>query len=251
MSKILISLVSFNENKKEYLSQVLDSYIKDFYNHDVTFVLSINYEFDYPTANIVKLPKEYNDWNYTWNNKRYVLENCLSYDYVIESDDDVILDRAAFEYYIQTQKYLKKHGEGKPFIAGFNVYEVKQDIRYIINAGLANDTISNIHYIGNEIFLEFTNYHSACYLMDRESLERVIKSLPSTPCQGGIYGLPEWSITSAYLGSTKVIPLSEVNRRALVKHLPNKYVNQIGQYTFPTADQLSNLEFCKMYTNKI
>jgi hypothetical protein len=245
---ILISITSYHESKKSYLTKVLANYLHEYEDHTITFVLSTNYEFEYPNRNIVCLPKIYDGWEFTWNNKKYVLENYEKYDYIIESDDDVFIPKRTFDYYVNTQKYLDGIDNQTKYLCGFNVCEEKNGILYVINAGLAHDTVKQIHQIGEKTFIELTNRHSASYLIDKANMSKALQiGIPSTPCSDGIYGTPDWSISSIYKNFIKVMPIDEINKNAMALHLPNKYINQDSGWKFPTIDELADIDFCKMH----
>ncbi len=224
-TKILISITSYDKSHSKYLKQIIENYQTEFSNYDLYFVLSLNYPYSNPPTNSTQLPKLYNNWNFTWNAKKYLKDNYDKYSYIIESDDDILVTKENFQYFLDTEL---KHNKDN-LLTGFLVYEQSPDgKKHLITMPSSLPRKKEMLSVNNNIYIVPFNQHSACFICDAKKYKTALKNnMPVSPPTTIVpYTSAEFSRTELYFQFKKVIPVEAiVNEKALVKHLSAKYWN--------------------------
>lgn len=246
--KILVSITSYNKDKDQYIIRLLKSYesISMQLNCEIDIVLSTHYDHNYTTSNNLILNKtDYTGELHCWANAEYVKEHFKLYDYIIESDDDILITSK------NILQYIKYQSIDLDCIPGFIVTEdnIHNDSTYI-HSMLFNKP----PHVSEKLFLFKSTWfvphvkHSACYMIDKVRLENYYKkNLKSTiPKHIDVLDAQCTARSEIYYYFKKVINLNELDSH-LVKHLPNKY---LFSNTFP-SDQYRTIEFWKEYINTI
>jgi hypothetical protein len=241
--KILVSITSYNVDKQKYLSQILKCYenISCELNCTIDIVLSIKYDHEYITTNKLILNKsEYTGESHCWSNRKYIYENYSNYDYVIESDDDVLISKENILQYIKYQHVDINH------IPGFIVTEEDCEKNIYIHSMLFNEPVHILRkfLLENKTWFVPRNIHSACFMVDKIRLEKLFNT--STDALSiksvGVYDTQCTARSEIYTFYIKIINLDEIQHH-LVKHLPNKY---LYANIFP-VEQYRTVNFWKDY----
>jgi hypothetical protein len=245
--KILVSITSYHKDKEKYLSEILKCYenISNNLNYTIDIVLSINYNHTYITTNKLIINKsEYEGESHCWANRKYIYENYSSYDYVIESDDDILITQENILQYIKYQ-----HIDDN-FIPGFVVTEDDNEKNTYIHSMLFNEPVHilNKFVLENKTWYVPRNIHSACFIIDRNRLKNFFNNNPNALFvkSVGVYDVQCTARSEIYTFYTKIINLDNIHLH-LVKHLPNKY---LYSKVFP-RDQYRTVDFWKEYISNI
>ena len=245
--KILVSITSYHKDKEKYLSEILKCYenISNNLNYTIDIVLSINYDHAYVTTNKLIINKsEYEGESHCWANRKYIYENYSSYDYVIESDDDILITQENILQYIKYQ-----HIDDN-FIPGFVVTEDDNEKNTYIHSMLFNEPVHilNKFVLENKTWYVPRNIHSACFIIDRNRLKNFFNNNPNALFvkSVGVYDVQCTARSEIYTFYTKIINLDDIYLH-LVKHLPNKY---LYANIFP-VDQYRTVDFWKEYIRNI
>jgi hypothetical protein len=227
--KILVSITSYHKDKEKYLSKILRSYedISVTLECKIDIILSTNYEFKFDySGNIMHITTNYvydSFWEYTWQNKKMIFSIYSDYDYIIESDDDILISEKNIVQYIK----LKNIDEN--YIPGFLVTERGSDNIEYIQSILYGNTVGQLNTINNKLFFIPRNLHSACYMIDKQRMSDFLLSNENStiPRSLNSYDCACTSVCEVYFYYKKVIEIDEINNHT-VNHLPNKYIN--GKY---------------------
>ncbi len=177
-------------------------------------------------------------------NRKYIYENYSSYDYVIESDDDILITQENILQYIKYQ-----HIDNN-FIPGFVVTEDDNEKNTYIHSMLFNEPVHilNKFVLENKTWYVPRNIHSACFIIDRNRLKNFFNNNPNALFvkSVGVYDVQCTARSEIYTFYTKIINLDDIYLH-LVKHLPNKYLHA---NIFP-VDQYRTVDFWKEYISNI
>lgn len=161
------------------------------------------------------------------------------YDYVLYTEDDLLITEAAVKEVIGLQNVLDQYEseDGKAYVAGFIRYERKKDgsIIYIDmhpahsvhrgGKGTVKDRFKFVDKVGYEIeAFEPWNIHSGCWLLSVENVRWLIKNgkFITKPTEERKYCGPlESAATEIYFDFTRVYP-NDVSVIA-IEHMHNKY----------------------------
>ena len=172
--KILVSIISYKEDKKNYLIDILKKYedISNILNCQIDIILSTNYKyiFNY-NGNIIHNITDYKDdifWEYTWQNKSTIFSRYYDYDYIIESDDDVLITEK------NILQYIKLENININYIPGFLITEFDSNNIQYIQSILYGSQIGEVNIINNISFFTPKNIHSACYIIDNKRMKNFL-----------------------------------------------------------------------------
>jgi len=220
--KLLISITSYNERERPFLEKVLANYQSEFADAKLQFVLSVNYPFDIP-PNAMVLPKQYDGWRYTWNNKEYVAKHYHSFDFIIDSDADCHISRINFDHYVTEASKLSLD-----YVPGFMSYEEdKQGGKHLITLQNWETRVSEKWKLNGKHYITPYNLHTPAVIVDKHRYHLAIKDgLKMTPYRWHFYTEAEMSRTALYYHFKKVVAVDGIQSgNALVWHTPNKYHN--------------------------
>lgn len=227
--KILVSITSFKEEKISYLTTVLNQYdhISRILQCDIDIILSTNYSSKFRLQNNLEHAiTDYKDsvrWEYSWENKNKIFTRYINYDYVIESDDDVLISEKNVLQYIQLERIEDD------CIPGFLITEYGKDKNRYIQSMIEGKPIGEIFVKNQTSFFVPENIHSAFYMIDKIRMSRFLSINPNamTPKTIRNYDVACISVSEIYFFFKKIIDLNNWDLH-MIDHLPNKYIN--GQY---------------------
>ena len=229
MVKLLIAITSWSRTHGIFLSKLLDTYAAEYADLAPQICLSVNYAFEHSLPH-TRLTKEYEGWRYTWNCRRYELES--DWTHLIESDDDILVPRRAFDYYVKLQ------GMPAPFVPGVVSYE--QDAAgsaRLITLASDRPPVKQMMRIEGRACFEPHNPHSGCLIIDRARWDAARPS--ETPTRSGWFTEAEYARSELYDRAYKKAVEIEAVRdgSALVRHLPARYLLKTWR-TCPTPNTL-------------
>lgn len=232
--RLLVAIVSFGERNLEFLRQVLRTYEKFDVHVNVT-VFSDRLKALGPNVDLrIGLPSS-DPWSLPFAHKRFFAEQMQNYDLFAYSEDDVEFTQANLQAFVEVAPTLEEDE-----IAGFMLYEVGPDgVRSLPNVhGPFHWRPESVRGRGNNTVAEFSNEHSAFYLLTRQQLKTAVQSggYLRGPCEGK-YDMLCTASTDPYTscGFRKVICISRF-RDFLLHHLPNRW-HAVHTVTLPAFEE--------------
>ena len=224
--RILVAIANYGTKNLKYLQVLLSEYRRMPFKVDIVILSNEPKELGKDIEVRVGLPAS-NPWSLPFGHKPLFAERARDYDLFIYSEDDTPITERNLQAFLDAERVLPKHE-----IAGFLRYETGGDgKRHISSAhGRFHWRPETVKTIGGETFAQFTNAHSACYILTRAQLERAIASGGFlVPPYEGEYDMLCSAATDPYTrcGFTKVMNVSRLED-FLLPHLPNKYVGALG-----------------------
>lgn len=224
--KILVTIANYGTQNDQYLERVLGEYRAMPY--EIRFIVVSNLEKDFgPDVEVrVGLPSK-DPWSLPFAHKPIFGDKRDEYDLFIYSEDDHLITVENIDAFLKASSVV-----GEDELPGFIVVESDAD-------GNANycGVHTNFHWepksvrsVGEYTFAEFTNEHSACYLLTQAQLKKAIDSGGFlVPPHDGKFDLPCTASTDPYrqCGFKKVVCISDLGAFT-VRHLTNKYVGRLG-----------------------
>jgi SAM-dependent methyltransferase len=224
--KILVAIANHGTKNLKYLQVLLAEYQRMSFHVDIVILSNEPKELGTNVEVLVGLPAR-NPWSLPFAHKPLFAQRIRDYDLFIYSEDDTLITEKNIRAFMDAAGILPDNQ-----IAGFLRYETAPDgSRHISSAhGRFHWRPESVQQIAGNAFAQFTNAHSACYVLTRNQLDRAIAS-------GGFLRAPyeaEYDMlcsaaTDPYTrcGFTKVINISRLED-FLLPHLPNKYVGVMG-----------------------
>jgi 2-polyprenyl-3-methyl-5-hydroxy-6-metoxy-1,4-benzoquinol methylase len=229
--KILVAIANHGTKNLKYLQVLLVEYQRMSFLVDIVILSNEPKELGANVEVLVGLPAK-NPWSLPFAHKPLFAQRIRDYDLFIYSEDDTLITEKNIRAFMDAVGILPDNQ-----IAGFLRYETAPDgSRHISSAhGRFHWRSESVQQIAGNAFAQFTNAHSACYILTRNQLDRAIAS-------GGFLRAPyeaEYDMlcsaaTDPYTrcGFTKVINISRLED-FLLPHLPNKYIGVMGtKYPF-------------------
>jgi len=193
---------------------------------DIVVLSNIPKEFGPGIEVKVGLPSK-DPWSLPFGHKKLFAERLGDYDLFIYSEDDMLITWKNIEFFLQLTKVLPQD-----HISGLLQYELDSTGKkwYPAFRGPYHWLPKSVKKVDQFTFAEFSNLHTACYILTRDQLRRAINSggYLVEPHQGR-YDLLCSAATDPYTqcGFKKVICISDLTD-VLIHHLPNKYVGTFG-----------------------
>jgi SAM-dependent methyltransferase len=220
--RILVAISSYGEKNRRFLDEVIQSYRRMPFDIDIVVLSEAEKDLNPSVRVVVGLPTK-NPWSLPFGHKKVFAENAERYDLFAYSEDDILVTEANIRAFLEVTPHLATDE-----IAGFMHYEQDQS-----GTRFVNPAWNHYHWKpesarrrGEHTFAEFTNEHSAFYLLTQAQLQRAIASggYLRGPCTGR-YSWPETAATDPYTncGFRKVICISNLED-FLIHHMPNLYV---------------------------
>jgi 2-polyprenyl-3-methyl-5-hydroxy-6-metoxy-1,4-benzoquinol methylase len=175
---------------------------------------------------VVGLPSK-NPWSLPFGHKRIFAENVDRYDLFVYSEDDIEATEDKIMAFLRLASVLKDDE-----IAGFQLYEVDSGGKVSLPGvhGPFHWKLDSVRRRGDCLVAEFTNEHSACYMVTQAQLKRAIASggFLREPYAGRFDMLCSAG-TDIYTncGFSKVLCVSAIED-FLLHHLPNRYAGRVG-----------------------
>jgi 2-polyprenyl-3-methyl-5-hydroxy-6-metoxy-1,4-benzoquinol methylase len=175
---------------------------------------------------VVGLPSK-DPWSLPFAHKKIFTENVDRYDLFVYSEDDIEATEHNISAFLRLTSVLRENE-----IAGFQLYETDLAGKASLPGvhGPFHWKLDSVRQRGDRLVAEFTNEHSAFYMVTRAQLKRAIASggFVCAPHRGRFDMLCSAG-TDIYTncGFTKVMCLSAIED-FLLHHLPNRYAGRVG-----------------------
>jgi hypothetical protein len=188
---------------------------------------------------VVGLPTE-DPCSLPFAHKQLFAERQDQYDLFLYSEDDILIREENVAAFLEATEVLPDDE-----IAGFFRYEMDADgNRFYPDAHPPFDWVpGSLRTWGRYTFAEFSNYHSACYLLTRRQLAASIRSGGYlVPVRIGWMDLQVTAATDPYrqCGMTRRLCISHLEP-FLVHHIPNNYVGRLGTAHAAFQEQIHGL----------
>jgi len=222
---VLVALASYGRAQDHYLQKAVSEYRK---LQLATHVVVLSNEMKpVPDAEVVAGLPSRNPYSLPFAHRKVFAEKANDYDLFIYSEDDMLITGNHIEAFLAAQSKLADDE-----IPGFIRSEVDPENRKYI-------TSINYHFRwlpdsvvnrGGELFAQFSNQHSGCFMVTRKQLLKAIASGRFlVPPHAEFYGMLETAASDIYTqcGLRRLIALSRIHD-FIIPHLPNKYYNRMG-----------------------
>lgn len=223
-ASVLVAVASYGRKQDHYLDQVLTEYRK--LNNCRIVVLSEAPKAVRGAEVLVGLPSS-NTYSLPFAHRKLFAENVDKYDLFIYTEDDTVLTSAHIDAFIDLQGYLRDDE-----ILGFIRSEITPTgERYITSANHFFRWLpETAETRGGELFAQFSNDHSGCFIATQEQLKRALASgrFLVEP-HDEMYGMLESAASDIYrqCGLRRVLCVSRI-QEFIVSHLANKYFMEMG-----------------------
>lgn len=219
--RVLVGIASFGLANEEYLHQVLAAFEGMSYETDILVFSNIPRDLGKGVQVVVGLPSA-NPRSLGFAHRRSFIERQNDYDIFVYTEDDIEILESHIESFLRQCEDLDADE-----IPGLFRYE------YDSSGSVCYPDVHNAYHWdpesvrrrGRFVFAEFTNLHSACYVLTRSQLQHCIRSGGyATEPHTGVYNLMCSAATDPYTtcGLRKVLCISHFDE-ILVHHLSDKY----------------------------
>jgi 2-polyprenyl-3-methyl-5-hydroxy-6-metoxy-1,4-benzoquinol methylase len=267
--RVLVAIANYGFKNEEYLKRLIKEYKSMPCDIDIIILSNVHKEFKEKVEVAVGLPSK-DPWSLPFEHKKIFAERLEEYDLFIYSEDDMLITWRNIESFLQVTRVLSEN-----YIIGFVQYELDSVGRrwYPSFHGSYHWLPDSVRNVGQYTFAQFSNVHSACYVMTRDQLKRAIGSggYLVGPHKGR-YDMLCSAATDPYTqcGFRKLICISHISE-FLIHHLPDRYVESIfginesdfdkqiafmlspeyveksGQELFVTRKNIDHIRWDKMY----
>ena len=224
--RILVVIANYGLKNTVYVERLFKEYRSMSYDVDVVVLSNIPKEFGSDIEVSVGLPAK-DPWSLPFKHKKIFAERIDEYDLFIYSEDDTLVKQENIEAFLKVTRVLPEDE-----LAGFLRYE--EDTRGKKYCSTAHSHYhwvpSSVKAIREYVFAQFTNAHSASYILTREQLKKALASGGYlVPPHKGYYDLLCTAATDPYTqcGFRKMICISHIDD-FLLHHLPNQYIGKLG-----------------------
>jgi 2-polyprenyl-3-methyl-5-hydroxy-6-metoxy-1,4-benzoquinol methylase len=222
---LLVAIASYGRKQDHYLEQVLGEYRK----LKIPCRIVVLTEAPKPVMGaelLIGLPST-NTYSLPFAHRKLFADHAADYDFFIYTEDDTLITAAHIEAFLSVQKHLTDDE-----ILGFiRSEQTPEGGKYITSIHHHFRWLpESIEQRGGELFAQFSNEHSGCFIATRAQLQRAISS-------GGfmvephdeMYGMLEAAASDIYrqCGLRRLLCLSRLDE-FIVPHLANKYFGEMG-----------------------
>ena len=224
--RLLVVITSYGVNHLNYLRQIIETYKRMAMDVHVVVLSEAPKDLGPGVEVRVGLPSK-NPWSLPFGHKRIFAENVEQYDLFVYSEDDIAATGENISAFLRLTSTLEQNE-----IAGFQLYEVDSAGKVSLPGvhGPFHWKLDSVRQRGNHLVAEFTNEHSAFYMVTQAQLKRAIASggFVRDPYKGR-FDMLCTAGTDIYTncGLTKVMCLSAIED-FLLHHLPNRYAGRVG-----------------------
>lgn len=240
----------------QWQEAVITRQIKEFksyqkYNLDIKrFTTPRGLSFTFDNVETIVHPYELQT-NFAYTPKQWIVENksvLKQYDYVLYTEDDLLIYEEQFHNVIQYQTLLNTYSDNLK--VGFIRFEKKADGSVIYNDQHpahsihrgGSCSVKQVIMIDNHTFFEPWNIHSGCWLLSSDDIIRMIDNntfQTSAFNLGRVYVTElESSATEVYFDYTKVYP--ENFTEVAIEHMCDKYIGVNQEYL------MEEIRVCKL-----
>ena len=224
--RLLVAIASYGEKNVTFLNQIIARYQRMAMKVDVVVLSEAPKDLGPAVKVLVGLPSK-NPWSLPFAHKKIFAQNVDKYDLFAYSEDDIEITEANLNAFLRVTAELNKNE-----IAGFQLYEVDESGRVTLPGvhGPFHWKPDSVRQRGAYVFAEFSNEHSASYVLTQAQLKRAIASggFLREPYEGR-YDMLCTAGTDPYTscGFRKVLCISEIES-FLLHHLPDRYAGKLG-----------------------
>lgn len=237
--RILVAIANFGTGNRVYLEQLLNEYRRMPFDVRIVVLSNIQKDLGSDIEVVVGLPSK-NPRSLPFAHRQLFADRIDRHDLFIYTEDDTLMTAQNISAFLDANKTLENDE-----IAGFIRHEVGEDGRTFISTvhSQFHWDVKSVCYRGGRAYARFTNEHSACFILTRQQLRRAIDmgGFVVAPHEGR-YAMLETAATDPYTqcGFVKLICISDPDD-FIVKHLPNKYVGNMGLEVSEFHRQLERL----------
>jgi SAM-dependent methyltransferase len=222
---VLVAIASYGRKQDHFLAQVISEFRRLAFPCRVV-VLSEAPKLVDGAEVVAGLPSS-NPYSLPFAHRKLFAENVDKYDLFIYTEDDTLLTAVQLDAFLELHRHLKEDE-----ILGFIRSETTPSgERYITSANHSFRWLpETAETRGGELFAQFSNQHSGCFIATQAQLRRALSS-------GGFlvephderYGMLESAASDIYTqcGLRRLICVSRIHE-LIVPHLPNKYFKEMG-----------------------
>ncbi|MEI6067647.1 MAG: methyltransferase domain-containing protein [Methylococcaceae bacterium] len=224
--KILVAIANYGTKNAEYAKQLIKEYRAMPFDVDIVVLCEVSKGFGSDVTEIVGLPTK-DPWSLPFGHRKLFVDHAKDYDLFIYTEDDILIREDNILAFLRASECLPEN-----LLPGFLLYELYPDgaKSYPQMHAHYHWVPSSIKRIGVYVCADLSNEHSACYMLNRQQLERAIRSggFSLSPHRGR-YDLPCTASTDPYTqcNFSRVICLSHLPDFEL-HHLPNVYLNRMS-----------------------
>ncbi len=224
---MFVGVVSFGHKNAHWLRLVIDQY-RDFpWTSQIVVVSNIPRDLGPDVEVLVRTPPD-NPKYFPFFLRELLCERANNFDMFIATEDDVGVSSRNIYSFDAMSALLPP-----TVVPGFLRYELLPDGQRMIHDMHAQFgwVPGSVRRIGDSVFAQYENVHSALYMLTRDQLQQAVQSgrMHDMHSPTRWYGPLEAATTHLYehCGLTKVFPVSHAED-FLVHHLPNTYAGKIG-----------------------
>ena len=224
--RLLVVITSYGVNHLNYLKQIIETYKRMAMDVHVVVLSEAPKDLGPGVEVRVGLPSK-NPWSLPFGHKKIFAENVERYDLFVYTEDDIKATEDNVLAFLRLTSNLEENE-----IAGFQLYEVDSAGKVSLPGvhGPFHWKLGSVCQRGDQLVAEFTNEHSAFYMVTQAQLKRAIASggFVRAPYKGR-FDMLCTAGTNIYTncGLTKVMSLSAIED-FLLHHLPNRYAGRVG-----------------------
>lgn len=224
--RLLVAIASYGQKNVEFLKHLIQGYRSTAMDVDVVVCSNAPKHLGVGVKVIVGLPSD-NPWSLPFAHKAIFAQRVNQYDLFAYSEDDMEVTEGNIQAFLRATPHLAPDE-----IAGFFRYEMDESGTWSLPDvhGSYHWKPESVKQRGDYTIAEFTNEHSAFYLLTQVQLRRAIASggFLRAPYEGR-YDMLCAAATDPYTscGFRKVICISALDE-FLIHHLSNRYAGQIG-----------------------
>ena len=223
--RLLVAIASYGERQLEYLKRIIRNYEQMTLDVDVVVFSEAAKDLGSKVEVVIGLPSS-NPWSLPFAHKQFFADNVERYDLFLYSEDDILVTEANIQAFLRLTPTLADEE-----VAGFLHYEkdAHGGTWMVCVHRHFHWKADSVRRRGENTVAEFSNEHSACYLLTQSQLRRAIASGGFLrPPHEGQYDMLCAAATDPYTncGFRKVICVSALED-FMVHHLPDKYVGQL------------------------
>jgi 2-polyprenyl-3-methyl-5-hydroxy-6-metoxy-1,4-benzoquinol methylase len=223
--RLLIAIASYGEKNLDLLKKIIEKYRSMPLQIDVVVVSEAPKDLRPGVKVIAGLPSK-NPWSLPFAHKAVFAQEVDNYDLFLYSEDDIQYSERNFAAFLEASEELAPDE-----VAGFLLYERDKEQTVWLTSiyGHWHWDPESVRQRGRYIVAEFSNQHSASYLLTRAQLKRAIASggfLRAPYEHRGLYDMLCTAATDPYTscGLRKVIGISAIDD-FLIHHTPNRYTD--------------------------
>jgi 2-polyprenyl-3-methyl-5-hydroxy-6-metoxy-1,4-benzoquinol methylase len=223
--RLLVAIASYGQKNLELLKKIIQRYRSMPMKIDVVVVSEAPKDLGPGVKVVVGLPAK-NPWSLPFAHKAIFAREVENYDLFVYSEDDIQYTEKNIEAFLCATRELAPDE-----IAGFLLYEQdRTGTKWLTSIyGHWHWKPESVRRQGSYTVAEFSNQHSASYLLTQAQLRRAIASggfLREPYEHHGLYDLLCTAATDPYTscGFRKVICISAVEE-FLIHHTPDRYID--------------------------